>query len=926
MKDKLSLRTWALMTIIMPTLLLGTILGGYIYYHRHGELNQNLVDQGVFLSQPLTILSANAIVAHDQDMLANALNEAHRTASPIVKSISVFLPDHRLFQSSNVHKDFDSIKLPPGKLLSDNIDIEVSEKFIYVRSPIYGPETQTDSFMFINKNGKTLFGYLVVELSRDQELLAQQRSLVSLVLLLFFAFICTILVAIVFIDRIINPVRKLDKALGKISGGDSKIKVSEDMLGELNSLKQSVNRVSRSIHLAQEKAEHNISEHTQELQQTVDQLEEQNVALDMAKREALRANNVKSQFLANMSHELRTPLNGVLGFTRQLKKTTLNSNQWDFLDTIETSAKNLVRIINDILDFSKLDAGKMALESIPFGLRDTIDEVMTLMAPSIFEQGLNVYLSIDKKVPDELQGDPDRLSQIIINLIGNACKFTEEGHIRLEVSYLGKSAKGHQLQFAIKDTGVGIDEANKDKLFAAFGQADNSITRKYGGTGLGLIICKKLVDAMGGQIQFTSEVDNGSCFFFDVFIKENTVGVVHPLPLPALAGKRVLFFDNDPISFADTQLMLSQYDSLDSVCCDNQQAFTASLKNEAFDIVLLARHVSTSNINELKHLVQLTKPYCNNVFTIINSISPNMKENLVNTGVISCLSAPVNHRKLLQSMAAPFKETPQLTNEVMKFAGLKVLAVDDNEANLKLLVALLSEMSVQCDTAENGLLAVKMAQQNNYDLIYMDVQMPVMDGISACAEIKKSSLNEQTPIVSVTAHSGPDENKKMLKAGFDGYLAKPLDETMLIQTILDMCPHKQPGINKVEQITSVIDEQLIQKYQQVSGLDWNVALQRANGKPALAMEMFDMFVANLDATLSDIQTYSQNQKISELKSVVHKFHGACCYTGVPQLKDLADIIESGLKQHNDISMVEPEVFELIEHMENLQAQTRHWIN
>jgi two-component system sensor histidine kinase BarA len=934
MKELLSLRQRALMITILPTILIGLLLGGYLTYKRYTELDDNLIQRGIYLSEPLSILSADAILHNKQNVLAKAIDMAHRKASPIVRSISVFLPNHQLFQSSNVHENFSAIRLKPGRLLSESTRVEVTDHTIYIRSPVYGNEIHdNDSFLFITKNGKTLFGYLVVELSRDQALLQQQSSVFTLALILLSVIVLTIIFSLFFIKDIIRSINSLNKAVVGVADGDYKQRVNTPMVGELDTLRVSVNSVAKAMYVVTEQAEHNISEHTQELQQTVEQLEVQNIELNIAKRDALNANEVKSQFLANMSHELRTPLNGVLGFTRQLKKTQLNNNQRDFLETIDSSANNLLQIINDILDFSKLDAGKMELESMPFALRDTVNEVMTLLAPSIFDKSLDIHLNIDTRVPNELQGDPVRLKQIIINLIGNSIKFTQDGYIRLDVKYLGSHEYGHHIKFIVSDTGIGIEDKVKDKLFAAFGQADNSTTRKYGGTGLGLIISKKIVESMKGSIHFNSELNKGSEFLFDVYINENNTAIGQQLPLLEIEGKHLLYFDSCPMAYEDINQLLLEETELVVTSCDNDTDYDKYLQQQKFDMVLIGRKISPSTLSELKKYITIADQYCSNVYTIINSISPNLKEAIVGSGARACFSMPVNHRKLINTLAEPYIKDIREQQELTPiFSGMKVLAVDDTPANLKLVTTVLHDMGIVVDVAHDGVVALQESQKHIYDVIFMDIQMPIMDGITACKKIKESSLNESTPIISVTAHAGQDEQKRMLDVGFTGYLAKPIDEEMLTQVILDSCPGCQLQVRSNiksggEKITEIVLEKQPSEapvFADYYHVDWPLALTRAAGKQELAIEMFIMLINSLPELLKSIKQNYADDNLELLLSVVHKFHGACCYTGVPKLKQLAETIESGLKNQKNIASIEPELLELIDQIERIINDAKEW--
>ena len=926
MKSQLSMRHWAFVVIIFPTLLISLLLGGILIYKRHMELENVLIERGLSLAEPLAMLTAKSIQQNDIEFLAESLDLAHRRGSPAVKNITVFSPDHQIFLSTNEHARIQETKLPAGKAIPAVSSVQRFGDIVYIRSPIWGENIKSPNLLVINGDNRALYGYLVVELSRNKVLLQQQSSLLLMVSVLVVALFISFAVAQMFIKKLINPIERINKSIKKIAAGNTKLRITEQYLAELNVLRDGVNTLGKKIHLANEQAEHNISEHTQELHQTVELLEIQNVELSIARKDAQAANDVKSQFLANMSHELRTPLNGVLGFTRQLKKTPLNDNQNDFLETIESSAKNLLRIINDILDFSKLDVGKMELETIPFSLRDTVNEVMTLMAPTIFDRGIDVHLGIDSATPDSLRGDPDRLKQVILNLMGNALKFTHQGFIRLDVQYKGGDEQGHKIKFIVSDTGIGIEKDVIQKLFSAFGQADSSVTRRFGGTGLGLNICKKLIEAMGGKISVKSEKDHGSSFYFDIVVKENSIAVAEPIVTDVLNQKRILIFDNNKQSLNDINNLLTDYTNLKIVTCESQAEFTEKLKQD-FDLVLISRNVSPSTIGLLQQLVSEATASCTNTIAMIGSISPNLKEALIGSGAIACISKPINHKKLIEALTSPYQEAePTEQVKSISFSGLKVLAVDDNKSNLKLLTTLLTEMAVVADTAYDGLEAVNMAKKHSYDLIFMDVQMPIMDGVTACKEIRASSINETTPIISVTAHATSEEQETMSDCGFDDYLAKPIDESVLKQILIEFAGNGYKVTNnQVISKEAVLRGGSAPDFAGYHHIDWPMALQRAAGKRDLAIQMLDLTLKSIPATVESINHGMKEDDVEQVIKAIHKFHGACCYTGIPKIKSLTEQIEINLKALRKIKALEPELFELLDELEQLKEESQSWV-
>ncbi len=387
--------------------------------------------------------------------------------------------------------------------------------------------------------------------------LQQYKEVFVSTLLLLLCMCIAILFAYRLMRDVTGPIRNMVNTVDRIRRGQLDSRVEGFMLGELQMLKNGINSMAMSLTAYHEEMQQNIDQATSDLRETLEQMEIQNVELDLAKKRAQEAARIKSEFLANMSHELRTPLNGVIGFTRQMLKTELSVTQADYLQTIERSANNLLSIINDVLDFSKLEAGKLVLEHIPFSLRDTLDEVIVLLAPSAHEKGLELTLDVHNDVPDQVIGDSLRLQQVITNLLGNAVKFTETGNIDIRIEQRNQLAHQVELEVQIHDTGIGISERQQSQLFQAFRQADASISRRHGGTGLGLVITQKLVKEMGGDICFHSQLNRGSTFWFHITLDLNEDMLSLPPSLPDLRGKTLAYIESNPIAAQATLNMLS---------------------------------------------------------------------------------------------------------------------------------------------------------------------------------------------------------------------------------------------------------------------------------------------------------------------------------------------------------------------------------
>lgn len=386
-------------------------------------------------------------------------------------------------------------------------------------------------------------GYIALELDLSALRLQQYQEVFTALMVLLLGLTLSSLFAYRLMKDVTRPISHMVSVVDRIRRGHLDVRIEGHLLGELDTLKNGINAMAISLSEYHIEMQQSIDQATSDLRETLEQLEIQNVELDIAKKRAQEAARVKSEFLANMSHELRTPLNGVIGFTRQMLKTRLSSSQQDYLQTIEKSANNLLTIINDILDFSKLEAGKLLLENIPFDFTDSLDEVMKLLAPSAHEKGLELTLKVDNRIPTGMIGDPLRIQQVLTNLIGNAVKFTERGNIDVSVELKTDRDESLELQFMVRDTGIGISERQQAQLFQAFSQADASISRRYGGTGLGLVITQKLVSQMGGEISLTSRLHQGSTFWFSLQLHKTDLPVSQPIHTHGLQNKKLLLIE-----------------------------------------------------------------------------------------------------------------------------------------------------------------------------------------------------------------------------------------------------------------------------------------------------------------------------------------------------------------------------------------------
>jgi|TARA_Y100000782_G_scaffold29956_1_gene33455 two-component system sensor histidine kinase BarA len=909
---KFGLRDSVLTLTLIPTVIIGLLLGGYFTINRYIELDEILYQQGVTIIEPLAIAVEQPLLKRDKPLLTRLVSHTHNKHSPAIQSIAIFDENNELVIFSKYQSEFKEF-ITDNSASLDGIIVKNSEHYLTFKTAIVNHSRQ-DS-IWNHHSYQASLGTVVIMLNKQQAIIGQQRALLISGIVIILALVLATILAFRLTRMFVQPLNKLVLATDRLIEGKVDTGLDKKMFGEFELLREGLNTISQTMVMQRDEMQKHIDQATSDYRETLEQYETQNIQLSIAKKDAQDANRVKSDFLAKMSHELRTPLNGVIGFTRQLYKTPLNKHQKDYLDTIELSANSLLTIISDILDFSKLEAGAMELESMQFQLRDNINEVLTLLAPSAHEKQLELSIFIHPQVPDNLTGDPTRFKQILINLLSNAIKFTEKGSIKVDVGYRLLDEERASILVSVTDTGVGIPMDKQDALFTPFGQADSSITRKFGGTGLGLIITKHIVEAMNGRITLNSAPGNGTCFTFNAVFRTPSNIITSDLPTQSLINKRVLYLEPHEHSHQATLSLLNEWQMRVTACTDEESFLNEINKDFSYDICIIGHTATIDDMQQLKSYVKAVRPATDYLYIMLNTVSHNMREAFIGSGADACLSKPLNHRKLCEILAAPYRLDHPVHNIEQgdeKLLPLKVLVVDDNDANLKLICTLLEEQIELIDTAHNGSQAYSLSKSHKYDLIFMDIQMPIMDGITACKLIRESSLNEDTPIIAVTAHALAGEKEQLLKDGFKGYLTKPIDEDMLKQIISDHSP--QSPINRERSKAAAVHSE---PPFESARLDWQLALQRAGGKEELALEMLNMLLLSVPETLRLLNEAIEKEDCEHVLSIVHKFHGACCYTGVPKLKSLAETLETALKGDCDLNYIEPELFELIDELNNL---------
>lgn len=769
---RLNISKRILLLTLLPLLFISILLGSYFISTRLADAEKHLIERGQLLTRLIASSAEFGLMTNNQELLRSISKGPF--LEPDVSDILFLNGRYELIDRSASFP----INLKPGSPRAYK-----EGEYWYFTEPVVTtgiPFLDNAEFQETEQIVETI-GWITIIMSETSKIKQEEEILLTSLKLLLPGFTFTFFLAWRFGHRISRPIIELNAVMSKLQRGNYSARVLETYDAEFNTLSEGLNKLASTVEKSIHNQETQIDLATRKLQATLYHLEQQNDALSKARRRADEANQAKDDFLARMSHELRTPLTSVVGFARLLKQTQCSPEQLEHVRIINQTSQMLLSIIDDILDFSKLQQDAISLERIHFNLEDVIYDVLEMQAPQAYEKGIELIAHLPEHRLDVI-GDPTRLRQVISNLAANAVKFTERGAVEIHVEITAINTQQNMYTIKIIDTGIGIEKHHLDQLFQAFSQADTSITRRFGGSGLGLVISKKLTELMGGKLSMISHPHEGTT-------------VILYMPLRTIAVQQ-----------AHSEDLLNQGNK--TLCFDASSSLRRALHN------MLQPHLNTldmaRNLDECMHLaphysriilgipaMQNEWPsYLNAINQLISSnheilaLIPSNFDNSILPSQIVTLNKPVRRRSLFNKLnfetAVAIHEQEQIT----QYPHLDIVVAEDNEFNRLLIQKILNTYDIGIRTATTGLEAIELVQQAKPDLVIMDVHMPIMDGLEASRHIR--ALHHELPIITLTANIIEHEHLELYKAGVSKVLLKPINDKELIATIYSLSTENEP--------------------------------------------------------------------------------------------------------------------------------------
>ncbi|OGV51220.1 MAG: hypothetical protein A3F46_01170 [Legionellales bacterium RIFCSPHIGHO2_12_FULL_42_9] len=908
---KISIKNILRITNLIPVIIVACIFATSYNFQFNRNLNQQLITLGESYIRQLLPASQWIIMHHDLSTLQE-LVDTTATVNSDIKSLMFYNTAGKLIAYHGDKYILDKPFKPNARALTgdyvasrplNSSSEPYSINFVAaINAPQHSPYAFPQSnpaITAVYSRTDNILGWLSIDLDTKSLLIKREHMYFITLLTTLFGLLINSIIHFFLSRRIYQPINRLKHSMCHILNNEFSTPIIKSSPKEIEVIEQGIKYLQHQYLTTINEINEQIEIATHDLQKNLELVEEKNIQLFMEKKKTEDKRRLESAFIANTSHEIRTPMNGIIGFTNILLETKLDPLQLDYLRTIKTSAQDLLIILNDILDFSKMDAGKLHLDCIPFELRTCIDEIASLATPIAHKKGLDLIVSTRMNVPKIVLGDPIRIKQILNNLINNAIKFTDYGYIVVDTSLSEDGIDDYTMCIAVSDTGIGLSSKAKSKLFHAFQQADPSITRKFGGTGLGLVICKKLVESMQGEIGLISKAGEGSTFSAKIKLKKIKN---HSME------QQTPYNDLIAICFDESKLHLEalcntlKYLGIECVATNSWQTFSQKLrKTLTYDLGFIGfkSHINSQFIELLNK---------KNIPGILVYKKP--LNDLHNLGYQDYLLKPVHTQKtmdVVNSLITNFNKSHTLNDELqnlrlqIQLYKPNVLIAEDNLVNIQLFKSLLTPYA-KLTLVEDGKQAVDSCHNQPYQIILLDLQMPNLNGFESALKIRQNSWNNRlTPIILITADCTKIKQENLHIQDINYYLQKPFDEKQLLKLMLDIL-----NINQTK----------------IPIIDWNLCLQKVSGNQTIAQEFLTRFIDELRLNRCELLQFANsnvldNKMANQLADIAHKLHGACCFTGIPSLQSQVIALEKEAKAHKDYQTIKLKLVELIEKIDDI---------
>ncbi len=874
-----SIRTRVLISALVPLVVVTVTLGYYMTVSHLRDIDQQLVQRGTALVNSLAPLSEFGLFAKNREMLYPVLQRA--LDEPDVQAVVILDAEKNVILQGGSGT---------SKAETAAEQLKSREALLVFTAPIQSSQVEISDFPLsdskeVGKSDVNTLGWIEVHISRESTQTRRLQILRNSTLMVLAGILLSILLALMIGRSVTRPLGNIIDTVSQLRRGRLEERAPVEFGGELATLGEGINAMASTIGQAQDRLAAEVSQATSDLRSTVKSLENRNRELDEARKEALQAGEAKAEFLAKMSHEIRTPLNAVIGFSSLLEKTQQTEQQREYTTTVSQAASALLSVIDDILNISRLESGSLVIEPTLFDLRDSLENVVTMLSAAAHEKGLELVLNLHSDVPAKIFTDGNRINQIVSNLLNNAIKFTESGFVVLEVSVAEVDEPHITTRIEVTDTGIGLSAEEAKFVFQPFRQASSATSRQYGGTGLGLSICKEMVGLLGGEMGLKSIPGQGSTFWFTVPARMSEAADRQTRHY--LAGAKVLVYDkNDYSRRALRNRFITWGASVFNMGeWDKSLGFLHSAQAGEEPCHLLVIGLSPQDISEavIGDLLDATAAWpALPVLILVGGDSGKLGAAVPGDRIVQVAPKPALSNALLRSVRGLLGMPQGLSENDLRspassgvvaggdFEGMRLLVAEDNRFNRELIIRLLNDLGVSVQMAVDGREAAHCAMQEMFDLVLMDIHMPEMGGVHA-AQLIREGLNKQTPIVALTADVFADRNQSLDAIGIDDCIYKPITDNKLIEVLYKW-------VNRRRSVTRLRGS---------AGSDQpeEAGFSREHRNGAIPDELVRLLHEELSVQLQGLRTALGDKDVEGMRDHTHQLKGLTGYFGLSGLHE-----------------------------------------